>query len=83
MEIIKKGIDTSRPMRCDVCGCEFKYLPGEVIHEMHPIYNVPPQYWSVNGGTYSPCDIRNVDVVVCPCCKTKCVIEEYDGTAEF
>ena len=76
MEIVKPGIDTSRPMRCDVCGCEFKYLPGEINHETCPIYNVPEEYWMVNGGAYSPCGVKHYEAVTCPCCKSKCIIED-------
>ena len=76
MEIIKQGIDTSRIMRCDVCGCEFKYLPGEIHHETIAIYNVPEECWRENGGTYGPCGVKHYRVVICPCCKTRCEIED-------
>lgn len=76
MEIVRPGYDTSTLHRCDVCCCEFRYLPGEVETEEHLLYNVPEQYRDYNGGDAKACEVRHVRFVICPCCKTKCYIDK-------
>lgn len=76
MEIIIPGIDTSESIQCTTCGCEFRYVAGEVEHETSALYNVPEEYWKVNGGEYGPCGVRHYRFVTCPCCKMKCYLEQ-------
>jgi hypothetical protein len=74
MEIIKNGADVSMTHRCDVCGCEFRFQPGEVNHEAQEMYDVPMECWKKHGGDYGPCRVISIEFVICPCCKMKCYL---------
>lgn len=74
MEIVRQGYDTSSLHRCDVCRCEFRYLPGEVETEEDRLYFVPEQYRKFNDDS-GVCEVRYRQFVICPCCKTRCYIK--------
>lgn len=69
--LVKAGVDMTRSITCPFCGCEFSFLPGDVLHEAHAIYNVPLEFRKEFGGEYGPCDVKYVKCVPCPGCKLK------------
>lgn len=79
MKVIRKGRDLSQIAVCDVCGCEFAFLPGEIKHGEREFYNVPVEYTKKHGGEYGPCKITTYRYVVCPCCKLEVPLDKEDG----